>query len=256
MAATHSANGILPQRQFQLFFVRTPQSGPQEATLRLLSPFSLDGCVDITPPVVEQEQKGKTLWYTVSDPGITLQAPSAQKTQGCRQNARYAFADITFDRDNLQKQDIRQIAFKAGTQVDYYDLAVSDRNITLMPKSATAFQPRTGLLTQWFYPASMVILYVPSAKDQPDIARKVAALAQSHGMVDAEKALPGFHQPMADRNNFYFLDKKRAIVKTLTAENSQIVGTIEGEETFFGPHGPYQRPKMMDVFARRPGTND
>lgn len=256
IALPGAGNSLLPQRQFQLFFVRTPQSGPQEATLRLLSPYAVNGCVAMTPPVVEQERKGKTLWYTVSDASINIAKADHHKTKSCRQNAGFAFADIPLHRETLQQHGITQIAFKTGTAVDYYDLSLADSRISLLPKSTVAFKPRSGDLSQWLFPESMLILYVPSAKDQPDISSKVRALAQARGLIDAETAVPGFRQPAAQAHEFYFLDPSLRFAGRLNNQSSDTIGTIEGAETFFGPQGPYERPKQMAVYARRPGLND
>lgn len=246
---------ILPEAQFMMNFVRTEDAGPGDVTLRLSSPVSINGCVRITPPQVERRDNGPMIWFTVKEPEVSVDKGVQRAHYECNQDMNTAAADIKMSRDQLMTDGVKTIVFQTSARTDYYNVTIDENEISLAPRSATAFKPRkipgkTDGLRYHFLPVNTVILYVPSAPAGSDLHNQILAAA-------SRKNLQEMANVSADApNTFYFTDETGAVAETLPAGESVYFNSIAMKDDMRVPPGGAEPVQKIDIFARKPGQLD
>ena len=246
---------ILPHGTQYIYFVRTPEEKSGEATLRLVTPVSVNGCMTMIPPTVTVRRGGRMMAFKIQDGDVALDKSVRYAHYQCHQGANVAHADIKLNRAELMENNIKSVTFQTGGgAMDTYNVEWSGERLNLVPKNAVAFRPfersgRLDPLSHYFYPESTIVLYAPSASKNADFSEAIKNLATSKGLVPVSSS-------GADAKGAYFTDPQDILASSLAFGANAYVGTIHVPEKFHGPDGVQEREKPMDVYARRPGALD
>lgn len=246
---------ILPQGTQFIYFVRTTEEKNGEATLRLVTPVSVNGCMNMIPPTVTVRRGAGMMAFKIQDGDVALDKSVRYAHYQCHQGANVAQADIKLNRAELMENNIKSLTFQTdGGAMDRYDVAWSSERLSLIPKNAIAFKPFEGSgridpLSHYFYPESTIVLYAPAAGKNTDFSEAIKNLATSKGL--APVSFSG-----ADAKGAYFTDPQDILASSLAFGANAYVGTINVPEKFHGPDGVQEREKPVDVYARRPGALD
>jgi hypothetical protein len=244
----------LPLGMQKIYLVRTEGLKNNEAALRMMTPISMDGCINVAPPVIKMRKSANMLILNIEDGVVSVNKKPQYGHFQCDNRSHIASADLVLNRDELIQDNIRSLSFQASNgAMDVYDVKVTPDRLTLVPRSAVAFVPySTGTkvdpLVYDFYPDNLVILYASSAPAGSDLSAQITTLAQSKGLVESTALKNG--------RGLYFIDQSGALAGTLAFDANAFIGTVSVEETYHGPHGPYQQARAVDVYAKRPGTLD
>lgn len=252
---TAGAPPLLPTGSQFIYFVRSGNAKSNEATLRMFTPVSIDGCVNVIPPSVKMRKYGNVLAYSVQEGAVTLDKKTQYGHFQCDSASRAAATDIVLNRDELLRDGIKSISLQAANgAMDVYDINVTPDNITLTSRNpATTFKPFTGTarsnpLSYDFYPDNLLILYAPFAPADQDISADIAALAQRKGLAESTILKNG--------PELYFIDRVGTLAGSLEFGANAYVGSVNAPETYRGPNGPYEQPRAVDIYAKRPGMLD
>jgi hypothetical protein len=264
--SAETKGNILPRHFFVMNFVQSPDADSDTATLRIASPLTLNGCVKLTPPVIESTDNGRTLRISVVPPVADVDRSVKHPHYDCKQGAFVAQADVSLSREDLEAQDVRQIAFKVDNITDYYLVELSPHELALTPRTMRAFKPRAvpGKLDSMrfrFYPDNTIVLSLPgSTAETPDVKTKLAAFAAGQGLNPLAETIPAFASPESQnasyKNSFYYIDPSNNLTNDLAANENRKLGTIDIPADFKGPEGAYQVRNQLEVYARRPGLYD
>lgn len=242
-----------------IHFIRSPDAGPEEAVLRITQPISVNGCADVVTPMPVTEKDGPMLWVDVGLPEVKVDKSVRQAAHyGCTIESAVANADVTLNRKDLMQSGVKKIAFRNELGVEVYGLSIDGEKLSLVYKKNTMFKPSTqhqnrDPLTYWFYPDNTVILKVPHGADHHKIASLVEAFAKDNNLTPLDRQLPGFDSSLHNKNLFYFVDADGDIASTLDYQNDSVLGQITVDEEWYGPQGPYTKPRNLKVVAKRPG---
>lgn len=244
----------LPLGMQQMVLVRKEGLKNNEAALRMMTPLSIDGCVNVAPPAIKMHKSGNMMIFNIEDGVVSLDKKAQYGHFQCDNSSHIASADFILNRDELMQDNIRSLSFQASNgAMDVYDVNVTPEKLTLVPRSAKAFVPYVGgtkldPLAYDFYPDNLVILYAPSAPAGADLSGQITTLAQGKGLVESTV--------LKNSRGHYFIDRAGTLAGTLAFDANAFVGTIGVEETYQGPDGPYQQARAVDVYAKRPGMLD
>ncbi|MCE7887837.1 MAG: hypothetical protein DYH13_10105 [Alphaproteobacteria bacterium PRO2] len=244
----------LPLGMQQIYLVRKEGLKNNEAALRMMTPVSLGGCINVAPPVIKMRKSANMLILNIEDGVISVNKKPQYGHFQCDSGSHTASADLILNRDELIQDNIRSLSFQASNgAMDVYDVKVTPDRLTLVPRSTVAFVPyaastKLDPLVYDFYPDNLVILYASSAPEGADLSAQITTLAQSKGLVESTVLKNG--------RGLYFIDRTGALAGTLAFDANAFIGTVRVEETYQGPDGPYQQARAVDVYAKRPGTLD
>ncbi len=252
---------LLPRGVMYMYFVRTGEERPGDATLRMLYPMSVTGCMNVLQPIVTGRRVGTSMLYKFQDADIALDRTARYAQFDCKNVSGYASTDLTLNRLGYRNNGIKQIVFEGDYGSDTYLVEVSETKISLLPKTMRSFKPfdtsgKADPLAYNFYPDNTVVLAAPAAKPDAPVAEALQAFADAHGLVDLKIDYPELALPLKNGASAYFIDQKGEIGGVLEAGKSVKVGDIVIPVDYTGPEGTYQRDRNYPVFARKPGFLD
>lgn len=266
----------LPNYGYTINFIHKDGTAPNEAVLRVSLPLNLSGCYEVLPPETTVKVTGSQAEIIVSDPVIKKDKTPQYGHNTCKKNTGTVVADAVLDRDLLIRKKVNMLRLKGSVGQEKYDLYVDTDRLVLYTKARDfltnedrridwhgdklLFKPYVGTqtetpLTYWFYPENTVVLSVPTARADNDVSAEIKKFAQGRGMVALSSVIPDFEPPTQSTNKLYFVDQVGTLAQTLGPQLDN-VGTVTVGETFYGPNGPYQRPKKLEVMASTPGLMD
>lgn len=251
---------VIPQNKVGVYFVRASDD-PAEATLRLSSPLSVNGCIIVhqPPPVIAEEPP--YLRVFLENPSVQLDREARLNQTSCQQAPQFLYSDIKLNRDTLMAQGINKIVLRNNLLSDTYNLDLTSERIMLVPDTQKTFKPqdtpgKSNPLEYWFYPANTIILSVPKSKDARETYELLKPLANEKNLITLGSVLPGFGQNLDQETRFYFVDETGALPKQMGDKNSMPLGEIQVTRTFTGMQGPYDVNEKLEVFAMKPGYYD
>ncbi len=274
-AEISDAPGLVPNYGYTMSFVRTEEMAYNEATLRIVQPIAVSGCMDISTPEAQTSIIGPSVKVVISPPVVKFDDSPKYGNSTCRKKSPSVTTDVILNRDELIKGDVSKIVLSGPGGEDTYDLHADKDKIYFFRKVKDSerqmdlrvdffddkyfFKPtdskaRHAPLTHWFYPENVVMLNVVSAPGSGlMVAYEIEKLATRQGFIRLRMLLKGFEPPSTDKNTLYFVDQTGITAKSLSHDLGAVFGTITVSETFHGPEGPYEQPKKLDVFAKLPG---
>jgi hypothetical protein len=258
-------NSLLPTANYLVRFVRTADSKPGQAVLRLISPVVINGCAKIAQPGVTIQQNGQLMMITVGEAMVNIDRSIRYAHFQCDQSGQTARADIILDHPQMLADEVTSILLQAGPLTDYFDVAATADTLTLKPRSTRAFKPffKPGTsepLMYQAYPDNLVLLEAPSAKANDNIAAAVDRLARGKGLQNGDALPQGLKNNQNNSGHtgqkYYFIDTTGQYAKNIAFGTSAFFDTLTISETLRGPQGPYETPKALDVYVKRPGEFD
>ncbi|MCK5285250.1 MAG: hypothetical protein KAJ86_06670 [Alphaproteobacteria bacterium] len=271
------APNIVPNHGYTMSFIRSSVNKDNEATLRIIQPSGISGCISIFTPKPQLSIIGSSAKVIISAPIIKFNDEPQYGNNICKKQSPSIVTNVILNRDTFIEKNIKKITFSGPGGSDTYDLHVDTNKIYFFKKIKNAklgkdlqlsyfddkhfFKPDISRnhptpLTHWFYPENVVILSVPSADNNQDVSAKLKQLASKKGFIKLETLLPGFKPPTTDKNTLYFVDQTGITAKSLSHNTETKYETISVSETFYGTNGAYERSKELHVIAKLPGTFD
>lgn len=265
---------LLPLYGYSIYFVHKDGLAPNEAALRITFPLSVTGCFNLIPPEATSKIVGPRIEIAISDPIIKKDEQPQYGHNTCKNNNAAIIADAVVNRDEMIAAGVKSFAIKSAIGAERYDALVDKDKIMLFTKykdpvtnadkridwhdNKMLFPPYKGMktktpLTYWFYPEGTVILSVPQAKPKQDFSAEIIKAGQARGLVRLETFIKDFKNPSGDKNKIYFVDQLGSLAGTLERQRAESFGAITVSETFYGPDGPYERPKQLEIMAKIPG---
>jgi hypothetical protein len=244
----------LPLGMQKIYLVRTEGLKNNEAALRMMTPISMDGCINVAPPVIKMRKSANMLILNIEDGVVSVNKKPQYGHFQCDNRSHMASADLILNRDELIQDNIRSLSFQASNgAMDVYDVKVTPDRLALVPRSTVAFVPyststKVDPLVYDFYPDNLVILYASSALQGLIFLRKSPRSPRAKALSKARLLKNG--------RGLYFIDRAGTLAGTLAFDANAFIGTVKVEETYHGPNGPYQQARAVDVYAKRPGTLD
>ena len=266
MKKAKGKDALLPNSSFSINFVRLPGLKPGEVALRFTQPLATNGCIkDIQMPEPTIFAAGPNMWITVGLPVIELDKSVRYAHYGCRQGQNIVQADAIINRDKLINNRVKYITLKNAFGIDKYNVDVGQYKIALTPQTSVLFKQNEHIknkdpLEYVFYPENALIVYVPLSDDriydQKDLMKEVKRLTIFQGLRPLKSVVKDFTNPNDDPSLFYYIDPSGEISGSIQGDELLMLGHIIVGETFYGPNGTYEKPRQLDVFARRPGLLD
>ncbi len=260
---------LLPNYYYFSRFIRSPEDGPDDITMRLLSPLSVTGCLDISAMSVKVISNGPLLRLELIEAEVKIDSSIRYAHYECDISNNFAQLDIKLNRADLLKNNTNRIIMRGTTSGLQFEIKIkelNERKITVETKAPDLLDydlpiteaPR--ILTHWFYPNDTLMLHVPalprnaSEEMRKDVRKALTQLAYAKGLTPLKDSFKDFKHLEVYSEVDYFRDPSKRFIKALNFGHDEIIGKIEVFEKFYGPNGPYKRPRELDVFARLPGT--
>ncbi|MCM2344472.1 MAG: hypothetical protein NDJ24_07925 [Alphaproteobacteria bacterium] len=167
-------------------------------------------------------------------------------------------AEVVVDKATLLEQGIQKVRFMYEGQPIEADLELTEDRVRLWPAlsreglAEVSFgNLRTKPSTVWFYPENTVILNVPNATTDKDLAglrQKVDALAAGRGLKPLEDHLQGFKSPLKDKAAFYYV----ATNDRYAQAQGELLDYIQVDSVKYGLEGDEPVQKSLPVHVRKP----
>lgn len=180
-------------------------------------------------------------------------------SSGCPSGNKMSTAMMVLNRSDLTKRGTQQIRFSNGVVTDYYDIAMTDRDLSLKPQSMVVFKaknlegPMKDHMTFGFAGSDRIALHVPMAHKGEDIKAAITRFASQNALTsDADN-------PMSYDDSgapvFYFKDISGRMVSSIGEDGYIDVGSITVGRPYDGPNGRTLTGVPLQVFATLPGTD-
>ncbi|QQG37092.1 MAG: hypothetical protein HYS17_04825 [Micavibrio aeruginosavorus] len=216
------------------------------------------GCAELSQIPVEVEYLANFLRLTYHN--YILDSRDQLKGTGttCNKPMSPPTAKVILDSAMLAAKGIEKIRFMYHGQPIEADLELSDQRVRMWPALS-----REGLAdmqvgniktvpsTVWFYPENTVILSVPGAKTEQELAdlrEKVDRLATSRGLSPLEDHLTGFKSPLKDKTAFYYVAKG----DRYSQAQGELLDYVSVDSVKFGLEADEPIQKPLAVHIRRP----
>lgn len=244
--------------------IRGPGGEEGFFTLRMSAPASVTGCLEKKDTRVDIARHGHALKIKMSGGEIkTDQYAVRYAHYTCDPVTAVASTDITFGRDQILKDGIREVTLLAGDDqiLGTYLIAVDAHKAEIVSKAralvSKELEDSERILT-WFYPDNTYVLYAPDVNAQDrETAGRLRALAEGKGLSPLESVLPGFKPTFKNRGKIYVVDT-RGVYRGKAGAGSPAfdIGHIEDTEPYYAAGGPQDRPVKKIVMVRRPGLDE
>jgi hypothetical protein len=247
--------------QTKISFVRLPDMTPSQFVLRVTFPVTTSGCAQFIMPPYQTSVEGNALKISLLSPALVNLNQPRHPEYECSGGANAPHTDIHLSLTQMFSNEINKIILQDeeyGMRKDYM-INVNGSFVELYPASAhdgsvAIYEPQEltykyNSLKYWFYPEDTVILYVPMADPEKNLAREIAQLAEKKGLIPLSKRLNGFTKPVTNPNYFYYVPKSDA----KTIEVGQKIGSIKTTKTVYGLLDDETVSTELDVFVKTPG---
>ena len=244
----------LPNANIQL--IRKPTDSVNEVTLRLATKAHIDGCV--ISEGIDYEAKITQYAMDIKAYGYTVRPPMQGET--CYSGTPAIYSDITLNKNELVKQEVKKILFHDTGVLDIYNLTIDGTEISLKAQS----QPIQYKQAEWelggrdplsnhFLEKDAVILFI---KDYPhvNINDEIIAFADKNGMTPANflKTEPQLDSQRR-RTEFPVRDSKGLYTKLLKEKGSAAkVGEISILNDRNGPYRAKPEVSVFDLYVKKP----
>lgn len=265
-----NGTGVLPNYKYGITLLRDHTvPGSKSVILRIFSPGSVTGCIDLTPPRITIAERGPVMRLELEEASLNIDGSARAPHYECGGITSQPHADLILDMAQLEADKTERITLGSKTigQFATIELDGNDNRLILHIKTkdlttvGLPLNASSTVLTHWFYPENTVILHVPGIDEEQseeELHRAVTRFARRNRLIPLEHVLPAFTRPAhAPPGQFYFTDPTQIFYKRLIHSQDQLsAGQIELTESFFSSYGLEKRPVTKTVFAKRPGALD
>ncbi len=241
---------VLPDFNYKLDFVRAEGAAPGNATLRMMTPLALSGCVHLQQPVVTIRENAPIIALHITSSELVLDKTVRYAHFQCDVRSQYAYFDLPLNREDLLEKGIHTITINTDSgQFRKITLDVNDDRVIAMASAG-------GIATYWFYPENTVVL-TASENLSDDARSELNTRARSAGLIPMAEEMATYDAGSALANNAYFIDNTGHLKKQIAEAGKPVAfGTVSTTETYFGPNGQYKQPRNIQVFAKLPGAHE
>lgn len=247
-----NAVSVMPNYYYDLTVTRAPTHADGDFTIRLTSPSSVSGCMEVTAPTIDVVDEGAVLYMTLEEGYISTTQGKRYDQYDCKVNAGPSYAEITLNKNKLAQNGAYKIDLKSKAAGRLFEIKIStdEHSVTLdstlkMPTQNPSHTKRQTI-HHWFLPDNAVIISSQGMKKNAGIKEKVETLAKNRGLKPLTSIIPNFHNP-ADK--LYFIDSQKALNENLGADNTITIGNITFSDK-------YKVQKKQAVFAKRPSIHE
>ena len=254
-ANVSDAISVMPNYYYDLSITRAPTSADGDFTIRLTSPSSVTGCMEVTAPTIKTIDAGAVLYMTLEEGTVSATQGKRYGQHDCNLNAGPSYAEVTLNKNKIEKNGTYKIDIKSKSAGRLFDIKLStDANSvtldsTLKMPTSNPNHTTHQIMQHWFLPDDTIIVSSQNMKRNKDIKNKVKDLAQSRGLKPLGSILNGFNNPV---DKLYYVDTQKALNETLKDGNAVPIGEITTADDFRGTNGAYKAQKKQTVFAKRP----
>jgi hypothetical protein len=245
-----------------LSLMRQPGLSEDQAVLHMAINAVMSGCPKLGNLWSSSNISGERLTIEVGDYSMDMHDLPRDAQAKCGHMQQTPSADTVLSKDDLA--GVTTLELINGKMRDFYDLQVSDEQISLSPGMMTNgqyFKPLVvsgikNALTHWIYPDGTLILYAPdAAPDSPGggaVATAVDAAAQQMGLVPLDQAYTDFTSPLAAPGYFYYVDVDGKIAPGVPDDSEKRIGSIVTTRTVYGLDADKKVSRSVALFARHP----
>ncbi len=255
--------GLISSAPYQVEYVRLPDAKPGDVTLRIVSPASITGCINVTQPTAEVKATGRTVKIEITDARLTPDRTNTEYSlHSCKVSTGSSKIDITLKREALIQQRINRIMLEVKNKGPFLNMKLrTDKekaffiaDILDLARMGLPYKNAINKTVYWFYPENTVLLFNSSLKMTDDNIRKIIHFARTKGLTPLTTILPDFRTTKRNRHKLYFVDTDGIYADQIeTINDVETLGNIEMEEVFHGPEGPYKKTSEKSIFIKRPG---
>jgi hypothetical protein len=259
----HDDSGLTSSAPYQVEFVRLDGAEAGDVTLRVISPGTVTGCIDVTQPKAEVKKTGRSMKIEITDGRLVPDTDRTAYTQhGCAVKTGSASVDITLKREDLISDRINKIMLTSKKMGAFltHDLKTDEEkafftaDLLDLANMGLPYKNGVNKTVYWFYPENTLVLFNSTIKMTDENVRKVILFAKGKGLTPLPNILPDFRTTKKNKNKLYFVDSDGIFASQIDVPGTVVsLGQIELEDTFYGPEGAYQKTIKKSVFVKRPG---
>jgi hypothetical protein len=259
----HDDSGLTTSEPYQVEFVRLDGAEDGDVTLRVVSPGSVTGCIDVTPPKAEIKNTGRSIKIEITDGRLVADTDRTDYSQrGCAIKTGSASVDITLKREDLIANRINKIMMSSKKRGAFLTLDVQTdeekafftADLLDLARMGLPYKNGVNKTVYWFYPENTLVLFNSTIKMTDENVRKVIHFAKSKGLTPLPNILPDFRTTKKNKDKLYFVDTDGIFSGQIDVPGTVVsLGQIELEEAFHGPHGIAPKTIKKSVFVKRPG---
>ncbi len=244
--------------------IRKPELTEDQFVLRITNPYVMNGCIDLSNYSFEAEYKDVYLDIMIDGMVVDMRDQPQYAHYQCDQQAQRPVADIVLNRQDLIKNETRQLRLHNGADTNYYDLTLTDNKVMILPNEADValtkrFKPhqiqgRKTSLVYWFYPVGTVMLWVPGMEHDSDSLQRIRDFAKSQGLAPLESVYPEFTSPLTNKDYQYFVDTDgRFDDRKADLQDGTRIGSVSLRKKVFGLEKDEIVLDEKPVYAKLPG---
>lgn len=253
------ASNLMPNHYYAISTVKAPGDADGDFLIRLTSPASMTGCLNIEKPEISIIDAGAVLYMTIEEGNVQMKEKKRYGQFDCDLKAGPSYAEIELNKYELEEKGTYKIDIKSKQSGRVFDIEVKtgDNFVELDTKLETTYAPpsveREKVLKHWFYPDNTVIVFTHGMKQDEELARKAGNIAASKGLTPLDTILEGFENP---EGKLYFVDTKDVLKDQLGKNNTITIGGIPKKENYYTASGSSQRETTQPVMTRRPSIHE
>lgn len=247
--------------------IRKPELTEDQFVLRITNPYVLSGCADISNYAYMSEYRDVYLDIRIESLKVDMRNQPRYSHFQCNRETQMPTADIILNRQDLTKNQTRQIRMHNATDTNYYTITLGPNQVKILPETTGSyhtqrFKPhnlpsRKTSLAYWFYPVGTLILWVPGMENTPQARARLNAFANGRELVPLQTIFPEFESPLTNSQFQYYVDTGGQFAAQEPAlRNGAPIGALAVEKTIFGLDQDHIVMEEKTVYARTPGMYD
>lgn len=249
--------GLLSQQATEFEYAYMHGAPKNLVHLKFTTPTPVSGCAQLDNYKVVQTQNGRTITLTVDFPRLRLRKNVRNPQYNCNSTKNVASTIAAIDKNKVIDGTYNKLKLVFGEFALSFDMHATQDMFSLDTPNNVLQAP----MEYWTLPENTIVLSVPSATHnilnaEPQMLADIARVAYANNLRPIEQLIPNYVPNNALYNRFFFVDTTGAIAKKLAPGAPIKLGQASTYEIFFGPHGKYNKEKMLDIFAEIPAEND
>ena len=119
------AVSVMPNYYYDLTVTRAPTHADGDFTIRLTSPSSVTGCMEVKAPTISVIDAGAVLYMTLEEGAVETTQGKRYSQHDCTLNAGPSYAEITLNKNKLQQNGTYKIDLKSKIAGRLFDVQIS-----------------------------------------------------------------------------------------------------------------------------------
>lgn len=260
----YSGTTIAPNFIFHTGFIRKPDADADDLNLVIVSPSAVVGCLDKFPPSVETVNAAPALQIKIGSGMIGVKHNEVHYFHyECKPETGMTSIQLTLSKQQLMDDKINKLVFISediGPFNDVFlDMNENFTKITSTTKDLSSFGlpvlSQSSEFTYWNYPEGTMVLFSTTTDlNDPAKMSDTRKLARLKSLTPLDEIHPNFEPHPNNTDKLYVVDTMGLYKNQLSKpKDTFTLGTINQNETYYGPEGPYEKAIPKPVFAKLPG---